>query len=391
VNRKAKSNIQFTAYLLLMQQGYKKTKVRKIEIVPRKFYAEAYRDTSNPQGVVRLYRVTRAPSNPPAGDFCYQSVRIKNPEELSKVRPTIDLLSGLLGWEKLPPMLEALEKQIVNEQPIDPEIRKIVEQHPRAALNFLKVFDEVIPENIEIEDFDLISDYMKVALQSLLGKQVIMVNLLTDIINKLGQETEPEGIQKLLRLMENHTLPEITTVAGIITTRLQKLRLFETSIQNENAYEIKGPNSIHKQIAQSMWILNDSYWLLQENEALTSFLKKEYPERKGSKNQKKRPDFICVTDAHTLIIVEIKRPSHDMERSDINQIEDYLVTVEEQRPEFKTVKGYLIGKSMDPHLQGVLKKVSGLEFKPYTKVVDDCKQRYQQYIKAMEATSRTNS
>jgi Ca2+-binding EF-hand superfamily protein len=329
--------------------------------------------------------VTRAPSSPPKSEFAYQSVRIKNPEELAKVRPVLDYLSGKLGWEKLPPMLEELEEKLKKEEPFDPELKRIISQYPSAAVSLLKVFDEVYRGDIEIEDFDLISDYMKTALQSLLGKQTVMVNLLTDIINKLGEEKTPEGIQKLLKLMEEHTLPEITTVASIITTRLQKLRVFEASIQNENAYEIKGVNSVHNQIAQAMWIIDDAYWLLHANEPLTNFLKKEYS--KATKEERRKPDYICVSNEHALIIVEIKRPSHEMTMDDINQIQDYLATIEEHRPEFVVREAYLVGKTMSAHLQKILENITNVKFKPYTKLVDDCKRRYQQYLEALERTS----
>lgn len=169
-----------------MQTKYSNQKVQRMEIIHRKFYAEAYRDTPNPSGVLRLYRVTRAPSSPPKSEFAYQSVRIKNPEELAKVRPVLDYLSGKLEWEKLPPILVELEKKLKEEEPFDPEMKRIISQYPRAAVSLLKMFDEVYHGDIEIEDFDLISDYMKTALQSLLGKQTVMVDLLTDMITKLG-------------------------------------------------------------------------------------------------------------------------------------------------------------------------------------------------------------
>jgi hypothetical protein len=368
-----------------MQPKYSKQKIQSLEIVHRKFYAEAYKDTPNPYGVLRLYRVTRASSKPPQSEFAYQSVRIKSPEELAKVRPVLDYLSGKLGWEKLPPMLEELEKKLKEEKFFDPELKRIISQYPRAAVSLLKMFDEVYHGDIEIEDFDLISDYMKTALQSLLGKQTVMVDLMTNMITKLGEEKTPDGIQKLLKLMEEHTLPEITTVASIITSRLQKLRIFEASIQNENAYEIKGVNSVHNQIAHAMWIIDDAYWLLHANEPLTRFLKKEYP--KATEEERRKPDFICVSNEYTLVIVEIKRPSHVMTIDDVDQIQDYLATIKEHRPEFVTREAYLVGKTMSSHLQTILENIKNVKFKPYTKLVDDCKRRYQQYLEALEKAS----
>jgi len=359
-----------------------KKPIGKSKIVDR-FYIEAFESDFYPNGVLRLYRVTRGSIKPRPSPFYYQSVRIKNPEELANVKPVLDYLAGKLRWQELPPLLEALEEQLRKEEAIDPEIQRIVRQYPKASIGMLKAFDTVYHGEVEIEDFPLISEYMRTALESLLGKQEIMINLQLDLIDKLGKEKTPEGMQKLIKLLGEYDLPQLTSVASIITDRLQRLRVFGVQIQNEKAYEITGPNSIHNQLANALWILDDSYWLLHSNEPLTHLLNKEY--KLATEDERLRPDFICANDKDNLVIIEIKKPSQKVRRKDINQLQDYLVAVDRfYQPKFKSKQGFLIAKGISLHHQQVIDMIESIQFKSYNRLVQDCKRRYQEYIDALQ-------
>lgn len=355
--------------------------IAKFKIVDR-FYVEAFRSDYYPDGILRLYRVTITSTKPRESPFTYQSVRIKNPEELAKVKPVLDYLAGQLRWEELPPLLKALEEQLRKEKAIHPEILRIVQQYPRASIGMLKAFDTVFHEEVGIEDFPLITDFMQTALNSLLGKQEIMINLQLDLIKRLGKEKTPEGIQRLLTLLKDYTLPQLTSVTSIITDRLQRLRVFKAQIQSEKAYEIKGENSIHNQLANALWILDDSYWLLHSNEPLTNFLKKEY--KLATQDERARPDFICASDKSNLVIVEIKRPRHVVTMKDINQIQNYLVTVDEYSPKFTVKNGFIIAKKISGRLQKIVDEIRNVDFKSYVQLVNDCERRYQEYLDAIQ-------
>lgn len=246
----------------------------------------------------------------------------------------------------------------------------------------LRAFDRVF-RKVEVEDFPLISEFMKTALTSLLGKQEIMIKAQLDLIAKFGKEKTPEGMQQLHRLLTVYDLPQLTSVASIITDRLQKLKLFEALIQSENAYEIRGKNSIHNQLAEALWIINDSYWLLHSNEPLTNLLKKKY--ESANHHERLRPDFICANDKDNLVIVEIKRPSHEITQEDINQLHNYLVAVDDfYQSEFTQKEGYIIGKEISKHNKKYIEGIENMYFKSYTQLVDDCNRRYQEYLDAIE-------
>lgn len=359
-----------------------KNRIAKFKIVDR-FYIEAFTSNYAPNGMLRLYRVTR--NFPQSRDlpFIYQSARIKNPEELAKVKPVLDYLAGKLGWQQLPPLLKDLEEQLRKQEAIDPEILRIVQQYPRVSIGMLKAFDTLFLDQVELDDVPLLGEYVKTALNSVLGKQEIMIKSQLDLIDRLGEEKTPEGIQRLLKLLQEYDLPQITSVTSIITDRLQKLKVFERAIQNERAYEIKGKNSIHSQLVNALWILDDSYWLLHANEPLSNFLKKKYDS--ASRDERLKPDFICANDKSTLVIVEIKRPSHEIREEDIRQLHNYVIAVDEYYPNgFADKMGFIIGKRISPHNQKIIDDIECIQFKSYTKLVDDCKYRYQEYLNVIE-------
>jgi hypothetical protein len=373
--------------LMSSQIREKPTIIDRKTIVPKSFYIRAEKASYNPAGIIKMYRNTRSSPNPPKGLFTYQAVRIKSPEELSSVKLCLDWLAGQLNWKELPAVLEEFKKQVRPEaDAISPETLQLVTQYPDAATEILKGFDKIYRGHLEAEDFPIVSKVVNIATSLLSNQTKQMTESKIELLEKLGEEESPEGIQRLTKQLEEYDLPQLTSVAGIITDRLQKLRLLEATIQNENAYEIKGKQSVHKQLARAFWIFNDSYWLLCSNEPLASFLNKKYPE--ATTEERLRPDFICANDQKNLVIVEIKRPSHTVTKDDINQVQDYLISVDEYYPSntFEK-KGYIMAKNVTPHIQKKIDDTKSVEFMSYTRLVTECRQRYQEYLKVFEKES----
>jgi hypothetical protein len=376
---------------MAIKNKLKKKTIAKQTIIRKSFYIEAYSDaTYFPEGILRLYRMTRALVTPIEREFTYQSVRIKNPEELASVKIALDWLAGKLKWQDLPPMLEEFKKQMEmdkEQESIPPETLKLVRQYPEASIAIMKTFDTVFHGQTEIEDFPTVRKFIDVALNSLANQTKNMTEAKISLFEQLDKETSIEGINKLSKLMEEYDLPQLTSVASIITDRLQRIKLLEATIQSENAYEIKGKDSVFNQLKNAFWILNDSYWLLQANETLKNFL-----EGKCSReDEKKRPDFICANDAHQLIIIELKRPKEEVTVKNIDQLEEYLVTSDEFKGDFTSKQGFLIAKCISPKLQKIIAGRMHIQFKSYFNLVDDCKRRYQEYNSAMEHENKFQS
>lgn len=344
------------------------------------FFAERYSSEYYPNGVVRLKRVTHRTPSFPGTEFAMESIRIKNPEELSRVKLQLDYLAARLGWRELGEHIETVREQLEQRAKLDEKALTIVEQYPDAVIEMIKTLDKILSrKELDIEDIPLVRRFTEALMGALQGKKASMVNLNIDLINRLGKETDPRGITELLKLLQEYELPQLTSVTGIITDRLQKIGLLEAQIQNELTYEIKGKNSIHNQLAEALWILDDKYWLLSSNKSLQNFLGERY-EKKG---KMARPDFICADFEKTLVIVEIKRPSVEVQREHIDQLEEYIIMANDFT-EYEERIGFLVAKSISPDLSRLVKHRPLLKFKSYTEIVKECRTRYKQYLDVVE-------
>lgn len=348
----------------------------------------------NPSGVIKLYRPTLAPPEPPKNPFQNQAVRIRNPEELSDLKVVLDILAAKLTWEELPPMLAKFEEQLAKEEKrervkkakptrVEAVALRLVQQHPRAMARILRAYSEAFHKELEVEDFPDVAEILQAALHLIIGREKDMIQAQISLMERLEKEESPEGIRRLVKLMEQHPLPQLTSVTTIITDRINRLAFFEKQIQNDKAYEIRGENSIHNQLKRALWIIDDSYWLLHSNEPLTTFLHKKSSE--GTDKERERPDFICANSEDRLVIVELKRPSVKLTKEHVIQLSDYLDTADEFAGDTYSKKaGYLVGNQLSLSDQKFIKKIEGLQYRPYMKLVDDCKRRYQEYIDAVK-------
>jgi hypothetical protein len=352
-------------------------------IVPKSFYIRTERTKWDPLGIIKMYRITRSPP-PSTSEFTYQAVRIKNPEELTRTKLALDWLAGELNWQELPEVLEKFKKQLEpDEKTISPETLRLVRQYPHAASEILKGFDAIFRGHVEIEDFPIIQRVITSATTLLENQTKYMTEAKIELFEKLNHEKSPEGIKRLTKMLEEYDLPRITSVASIIMSRLQRLEYLKATIEKESAYELKGKDSVHNQLATALWIIDDSYWLLYSNKTLATFLEKKV--RAASSYEKKRPDLICANNNYKLIIVELKRPSHKIKQKDINQLYNNLITADQFRgTPFKEKKGYLIGKEISPHDKKYIDGIHSLKFIPYLQLVEDCERRYQEYLTALE-------
>jgi hypothetical protein len=369
-----------------MSPKYKKPEVLQRRCIKeRSFYARTEKTERNPFGIIRLYRVTL---NPPHhdGDFTWQAVRIKSPEELTKTKLALDWLANSLNWQELPEVLKEFKQKLrkeKEEKEISPTTLKLIHMYPEAAEEILKGFDKVFRGHIEIEDFPIVEKVVETATNLLANQTRHMIDTKLELLERLNRETTTKGIERLTKLLEKHSLPKLTSVTNIIMDRIQRINYFKATIQNDKAYELKGEDSVHNQLARSLWIIDDSYWLLYSNKTLATFLQKKT--KHAPEDERKRPDLICATDRNRLVIVELKRPRDEIVQDDIHQLHNYLRTADKFRGQgFKTKIGYLIGREISDYDRNYLEDIPILRFKTYLELVEDCERRYQEYLVALK-------
>ena len=83
-----------------------------------------------------------------------------------------------------------------------------------------------------------------------------------------------------------------------------------------------------------------------------------------------------------MIIVEIKRPSHELTSKDMEQLETYMLVIEQNSSEKYVFEAYLVGRKISNDLGKRLKfRGSQFKVKTYSDLIDDVKKRYSDYYK----------
>ncbi len=139
------------------------------------------------------------------------------------------------------------------------------------------------------------------------------------------------------------------------------LRFFENLVEKDETFEIKGKGPIHRILEKSMQLFDEEWWLAQSNKSLRNFIQNEFA-KKDKKKEGLRPDFVCVDVENKFVFVELKRPSHSINKKDIGQLEQYLL-----------LGGHVAGKKINRDARALLKRRTGMEFLPFSELIQKLK------------------
>lgn len=282
-----------------------------------------------------------------------------------------DQLGPLLGW-----MPSRVAKRKMKQTIATEDIVQLSKQHPERfaeLVRALKVHTD-LPEGEENEKLyaaiaDLISQFDKASIAKV-----------TRIVKAMKDEGSG-NVKALDDVLSDWSLSQVTSVLRETRRRLAMIDLLRQSLKNEKTFEIRGDNSIHAILERDLWLLDESYWMIQSNRTMKQFIGTKLSESDKKKYGKKRPDFACGTLGSELIIVELKRPSHKLTKDDLNQLEEYLAISEKYSTKFRNFKAYLMGSEISDEVRTYLKYRRGFTVLNYWEVLDATEKRYKDFLK----------
>jgi hypothetical protein len=184
--------------------------------------------------------------------------------------------------------------------------------------------------------------------------------------------------------MGEMNLLQVTSLLSVLRTRLQTIESFEQLIHDNRTYELKEAKSVHRTLEHSMWLLNDEYWIAQSNRSLRTFIGKEL--EKDRDKERKRPDFACVDSSGKTILVEIKRPSLQLGKKEVDQAELYLRIVKKYTGEKKrSVTVFLVGNTISDEARELADMRHYPLLLTYQDMVENARRRYQEYLRIVES------
>lgn len=260
---------------------------------------------------------------------------------------------------------------------IPEEIMEFLHNHPKTASRLIEFVDL---ECLDDEDFRYLSELFKILNDKILSANLKMKISFQELLKKISKESR-KNIDELTDLMDAWSLVQITSLAQIVKKRLNDIDLFENMIHDENTYEINTDNSIHRVLERSMWMLDDKFWIVQSNRSLRNFIGKEIEK----KHKRKRPDFVCVTHGNNLIILEIKRPSLELKKAELDQAELYQVLINRYKNEkYNSIKVIIIGNKISNEAREISNLRRNLEIKTYQDFLEGVRARYKEYLDVVE-------
>lgn len=203
-----------------------------------------------------------------------------------------------------------------------------------------------------------------------------------EVIGRLAQEGAT-ALSELADLMSELNLYQVTALMNVLKHRLATIDMFAALIEDDGTYELKSDKSVHRTLEKSMWLLKDDYWIAQSNKTLRTVIGKELA-KEDKRYQKKRPDFACVSASGKTVLVEIKRPSIELRKDEIDQAELYLRIVRKNTSDRRTPDIFLIGRHISEEAHELAEMRGYPELLTYQEMIERTRQRYQEYLDIVE-------
>jgi hypothetical protein len=347
--------------------------VKRIGRINRQFsvqvteVAEQFREKGKPYRRLTLYKWW------PGGK---SSLNINRQEDWEEIKRIIDKdLGPFLNWQTKEEILKDF-----NIGKNKDSAKVLAESHPKFVNKIIKNIDFT---KINEEDLPQVSNAIDVLINALQNADESFVIAIKKLIKQLPTQGK-KAVEELSELLQQWSLRQVTAISTEVKYRLETIDIFNKAILDDKTYEIRGEGSVHRILEKAMWIIDERYWLLHSNETLRTIVGREL-EKKDKKYKDKRPDFVCGTIGNKMIIVEIKRPSHELKAADLEQLETYMLMIEQNSDGKYTFEGYLVGRKISDDLKKRLKfRGSQFKVKTYSDLIDDVKKRYTDFYKKFE-------
>lgn len=266
-------------------------------------------------------------------------------------------------------------------------VRRVLGHLPEAALSLTKKERARLPAQIAELVERQGSDFVVALLSSVdaaipRGQERIRVAF-QDVIKRLSKEPA-RALQELADLMDHWNLLQVTSLVNVLKARLNTIETFEALIVDDNTYELREDKSIHRTLEKSMWLLDDEFWIAQANRTLRLLIAKELA-KEDQRHAQRRPDFACVDAVGRTVLVEIKRPSLELRKPEVDQAELYIRLVRKHRGDRKRPTIFLIGRRISDEAHELAEMRGYPVLMTYQELAENCRRRYQEYLKIVEA------
>jgi hypothetical protein len=294
--------------------------------------------------------------------------KIRDQGQWERLKEIVDTdLAPVLGWSSKEEALATLSAAREQSNGLDDRSRAILEHNPGLIVDLARA---LAGSAIDTEDLSRLEDVCERIAAVAVNVETAHGAAIRRSFGSVseGRETGPRQLasltEKLLRSDDRAAQAELRRRVGV-------LELFAEHIEDERSYKITNYRSaIHRLLEQSIWILDERYWLGEEVSALRVALDRAVAER-DRPYAKKPPDFACGILDERLIVAAIQAPSKELDIADLDQLERHVAACFEVQP-FAAFEAILVGKTASEELRKTLElRDRSFRVKTYSQLIDE--------------------
>ncbi len=133
-------------------------------------------------------------------------------------------------------------------------------------------------------------------------------------------EASRSDVSAFADALSDFGLLELSMIAQQAGVRVEFLDLLESLVLNPETTEAV----VHKALATNLWMLGPEFSFLASNQTLAKVIEQYTSEKFSGPRANRRPDLLLLNHpTRHYSLIEFKRPSHTIDRQDINQAEQY--------------------------------------------------------------------
>ncbi|MDN2583669.1 ATP-binding protein [Aquibium sp. ELW1220] len=160
------------------------------------------------------------------------------------------------------------------------------------------------------------------------------------VLDRIGKLSKGD-VGSFAESLEEFGLIELATIGAQASHRLEFLSFLDQLVQNPDTLE----KDAHKAFETNLWLLGRKYSVMSSNATLQTVIEAYCNVAFKGNRAAKRPDLLLSQDyGDKYLLIEFKRPSHNITRRDISQAEQYRDDLSARLSSTATMDIVLVGK-----------------------------------------------
>lgn len=166
------------------------------------------------------------------------------------------------------------------------------------------------------------------------------------LVLKSIDESARADVARLAGILEELGLVDVAMVAQQCKYRLAFLDEFDTLLANPATLE----SQVHQAIEKNLWLLGPDHQLVASNKTFDRLIRDWLDKKYKGRRAKNRPDLLLLpAGRREVLLLELKRPSHPIDRKDEGQAMEYRDELQVHVPD-RTIRVLVIGGTRDPQV-----------------------------------------